>query len=121
MALKLATIQKAVGSAFKALGEIVTPATYRRSASVYNPATGKMVVTNTDYAISGVFTGFSQYEIDRVVVNVADRKFIMEKRLLPVVPVIATDTVILSGKQYNIVRTIEDPAQATVTLHLRAP
>lgn len=121
MALKLATIQKAVGSAFKALGEIVTSATYRRSASVYNPATGKMVVTNTDYSIKGVFTGFSQYEIDRTTILTSDQKFLMEKRLLTVSPVIATDTVILNAKSYNLIRAIEDPAQATIMLHLRAP
>ncbi len=121
MGLKTKTIQKAVSAAFKALGELVQPITYRRTTSVYNPATGQMVKTNTDYTVKAVITDFSNYEIDRVTVLAFDRKVIVQTKDMPVVPVVATDTVLIDNKSHNIVRFIKDPANATMTLHLRAP
>jgi hypothetical protein len=121
MGLKLASIQKAVGAAFKALGEVVSTATYRRTTSVYTPATGAMVKTNTDYTVPMVFLSFNAYEIDRVVVVVGDRKALIEKRNLSVYPNVTTDTVVHNSKSYNIVRFIEDPSNSVITLHLRAP
>lgn len=121
MALRRSTIRKAVSAAFKALGELVTPCTYRRTVSAYTPGTGGMVKTNTDYPISAVFTSFSQFEVDRVNVLATDQKMLVKVVDLAVLPQTATDTVILGSKTFNIIRYIIDPSNSLYTIHLRAP
>ena len=121
MGLKRATFEKIAGAAFKAVGELRVTATLRRTASVYNPSTGAMVNTNTDYSVPVCLVGFSAYEIDRVLVNAFDRKGLLEAKDLPIEPMLATDTLIADGKTYNIIRWIKDPSGSVITLHLRAP
>ena len=121
MGLKLASIKKAVSAAFTAVGEVVSTATYRRTVSTYNPATGGMVKVNTDYAVPLILVGFSNYEIDRQVIQAFDMKGILEQKNLSVTPNPATDTVLKDGKVYSVIRYVSDPANAVYTLHLRAP
>jgi len=121
MGLRIPALRKAVSGAFKAIGELNTAITYRRTASVYNPATGQMVKTNTDYTITGVLTSFSQTEVDRVVVMATDQKVIVESVKMPVIPVAATDTILYGGKVYSLIRVINDPSNSVTTLHVRAP
>lgn len=120
MGLK-AAIANGVAAAFKAIGDIVQSGTYRRSVSVYNPATGTNTVTNTDYTVPVVLTSFNNVEIDRVVILAYDRKAIIQSKDLSLTPNISTDKMIVSGKTYNIIQVKQDPALATWTLQLRAP
>lgn len=115
------TLAKVVGSAFTALGDIVISATYRRTSSTYNPATGSNTVTNTDYTVPMVLTSYSSFEVDKNVVLVSDRKCIVRQAAMSVSPNIATDKVIAESKTYNIIRVTQDPAAATYTLQLRSP
>lgn len=124
MSLKRSTIVKAVTSAFKALGEIPESVTYRRTASAYNPATGTVVATNTDYVLSKmIFTRFENFEVDKQLVLASDVKAIIQQSELSIVPSTATDKVVRTrdGKIYNILRVSQDPAGATYTLQLRSP
>lgn len=121
MGLKLKTIRRAIDAAYKALGELVISATYRRTTSVYNPANGQMVKTNQDYPIKMVTGSFSNFEVDRVIVSVGDFKGIVKSVDMPVVPILATDSVILNGKTHNIIRVLKDPSDSITTLQLRAP
>lgn len=116
-----ATLAKAVGSAFTALGDIVLSGTYRRTSSTYNPATGANVVTNTDYTVPMVLTKYDSFEVDRQSVLSTDRKCIVRQAAMSVTPNIATDKVIAESKTYNIIRVTQDPAAATYTLQLRSP
>lgn len=121
MGLKRATIAKVVTAAFKAVGDVVQNVTYRRTVSVYTPGTGGMTKTDTDYVVPAILTGFSNYEIDRVMILATDTKMLVESKNLSVVPTAATDSVIADGKTYNIIRYTKDPAGTLLTLHLRAP
>lgn len=124
MSLKRSSIVKAVSSAFKALGEIPESITYRRVASTYNPTTGTVTQTNTDYTISKmIFTRFENFEVDKQVVLASDVKAIFQRSELSITPSTATDKIVRTsdGKIYNILRVSQDPAAATFTLQLRSP
>ena len=122
MGLKRATILKAVASAFKALGDIPEACTYRRTASVYNTATGVNTTTNTNYAITAIFTSYGQLEVDRVLVLTADVKCILQQSELALIPSPTKDKVVRSdGQIFNVIRFSSDPAKATYTIQLRAP
>lgn len=124
MALKRSSIVKAVNSAFKALGEVPENFTYRRSSSVYNPATGTNIVTNTDYNIQrGFFLGYDASAIDKVLILASDIRLIFQQSELSISPVIATDRVVRTsdGKVFNIIRTSQDPVRSLHILQLRSP
>ena len=117
-----ATIGRAVGSAFTALGDLVKTATYRRTSSSYDPATGANTVTNSDTSVSAVFTKFTELEIQRSTgMQVTDVKMTIQQSAITVTPSTQTDRVLYGGKTYAIVNFTPDPAGATFTLQLRAP
>ena len=113
-----------MGSAYTALGDIPETATYRRVASVYNPATGANVVTNTDYTISkAIFAAYDNSIIDKINILATDLKLLVQQSELPILPVIATDRVVRTsdGKVFNIIRTSQDPVRSLHILQLRSP
>jgi hypothetical protein len=117
-------IIKAVGSAYTALGDIPETATYRRVASVYNPATGANVVTNTDYPIlKAIFAAYDNSIIDKINILATDIKLLIQQSELSISPVIATDRVVRTsdGKVFNIIRTSQDPVRSLHILQLRSP
>ena len=121
MALKRATIAKAINSAFKVLGDIPEAATLRRTTSSYDTSTGDNTLSTTDYPMSkAVFVKYETFEVDKVVVLASDVKLILQQSDLAVRPALATDTIIRNSRTYNILRVGEDPAAATYTLQLRA-
>lgn len=118
------TIRSAVASAFKAVGDIPEVSTYRRVASVYNPATGVVVQTNTDYTLlKAIFTKFENFEIDKQVVLGSDVKMIVQTSEFSITPSTATDKVVRlsDGKIYNILRVSTDPTGSIYILQLRSP
>jgi len=117
-------IVKAVGSAYTALGNIPEAATYRRVSSVYNPATGGMVTTNSDTAISkAIFTSYDNMAVDKINILATDLKLLIQQSELSITPNIATDRVIRlsDGKVFNIIRTSQDPVRSLHILQLRSP
>jgi hypothetical protein len=123
VALSRSVIKGAVASAFKVLGDIPEAATYRRTSSTYNPATGTNVVTNSDTTIPDVvFTKFQNFEVDKITILSTDIKAIFQSSRIAVVPNIATDVLVdKNSKVFNIIRVEQDPAGATYSLQLRAP
>jgi len=121
MALKKATIAKAIKSAFKVLGDIPEAAILRRTANSYVPSTGNGSLSTTDYAIQkAVFTKYAHFEVDKVVVLASDVKLILQQSELTVTPSLATDTIIRNGVTHNILSVEQDPASATYSMQLRA-
>lgn len=121
MALKKATIIKAVSSAFKVLGDIPEVATLRRTTNSYDASTGDGALSTSDYTIAkAIFTKFESFEVDKVVVLASDTKLIIQQSELTITPSLAYDTIIRRGIPYNILRVGQDPADATFTMQLRA-
>lgn len=117
-----ATFAAAVDSAFTALGDIPQSATYRRTTTVYDPATGNNTSTNADTTITAIFTRFSELEIGRSAgLQVTDVKCLVRQASLAIIPSIQLDTVINGGKTYNLVNFNPDPAGAMYVIQLRAP
>lgn len=118
------TIKGAVASAFNALGDIPEQATYRRTASAYNPATGTVVATNTDYTLlKAIFVGYDASAIDKVMILATDIKCLVQKAEFSVTPVISTDKIIRTsdGKVFNIIRFEPDPSGNLYVFQLRSP
>jgi hypothetical protein len=117
------TIAAAVNSAFLALGDIPTSATYRRTTTVYVPATGTNTSTNADTLLAKViFLRFTELELsNNVGLQISDVKMIVQQSSLNVSPNIALDTVVTTAKTYNIVNFNPDPSGAIWTFQLRSP
>ncbi len=121
MGLRRATIAKAVGSAFKALGDIPESAVIRRVSNTYDTATGINTKTTSDDGIAkAVFTRYESFEVDKVVVLATDVKLIFQQSEVSTRPDMALDTIVRGTAVYNILRVGEDPAAATYSLQLRA-
>lgn len=118
------TLKGAVASAFKAVGDIPEQATYRRTASAYNPATGTVVATNTDYTLlKAIFVGYDAAMVDKVTILATDIRCLVQKSEFSVTPVISTDKIIRTsdGKVFNIIRFEPDPSGSLYTFQLRSP
>lgn len=118
------TLKNAIASAFVAIGDIPEDATYRRTASAYNPGTGAVTPTNTDYTLSkAVFVRYDSAMIDKVTILATDIKCLVQKSEFTVTPNIATDKIIRisDGKVFNIVRFEVDPSGNLYTFQLRSP
>lgn len=121
MALKRATLVKAIKSAFSALGDIPETATLIRSTSKYDTATGNNVISTTKFSIQkAVFTSFQTSEIDDVVVKASDVKMLIQQNGLSVRPNISTDDIERNSRSYSILDLKEDPAGILYILQLRA-
>ncbi len=121
MGLRRATIAKAVGSAFKALGDIPESTVIRRVSNTYDTATGVNTKTTSDDSITkAVFTRYESFEVDKVVILATDVKLIFQQSEVSTRPDMALDTIIRGTSVYNILRVGEDPAAATYSLQLRS-
>lgn len=118
------TLRLAISSAFRAVGDIPEAATYRRVASVYNPATGVVAQTNTDYTLlKALFVGYDNAAIDKITILATDIKLLVQKSEFSIIPAISTDKVIRAsdGKVFNIIRFEVDPSGNLYTFQLRSP
>lgn len=118
-----ATVQKAVKTGVKALGDIRESATYGGvSTVVYDPATGTMVTTTSGGGIvKMVFTSFAFMEIDGSAVLANDRKAIIPTLDLAIVPTLNDTITRADGSAWNVIGIKTDPAGAAWVLQIRRP
>lgn len=113
------TIDKAVGTAFKAAGDIPKTLTYHSiTIGAYNPATGTTSTTTATHSVQYIRQDYSAIEIDGEVVKPYDKRVILRQSTLPVTPKL-TDTVVIDAVTWNVVNFEQDPAGATWVLQLR--
>ena len=98
-------------------------ATIRRKTSVYDPATGKTGDATRDFTIKiSPPEGFREGLIDGELVRAGDLRTSMAAQGAPLVPEPVTDTAIIDGESWTLLRV--DPLfsgrkAALYTLHLR--
>lgn len=117
-------LKGAIAAVFKAVGDIPELATYRRTASAYNPSTGTVTQTNTDYTLlKAIFVRYDSTMIDKVTILATDIRCLVQKSEFSVIPNIATDKIIRTsdGKVFNIIRFETDPSGNLYTFQLRSP
>lgn len=117
------TLQQAVVSAFRAIGDVARPATYQSltGALVRDLDAGTSVPAVVAYPLTRtVFTKFVEKEIDASVVVETDQKFLFPAVDLPVQPKSSDLVLDEFGRTWEIVRRLSDPAAALVTLHARS-
>ncbi|RLA56948.1 MAG: hypothetical protein DRR04_13610 [Gammaproteobacteria bacterium] len=114
MSLRTA-LQKAAVSAFNALSDIPESATYRSisgSQPAYNPATGSVTESYTDYTVSFVFTKVKEREINESsVIKSNDMWALIPTMNLTPTPKII-DSIIRDGAGWNIIDIRTDPTEA---------
>lgn len=122
MGINPAAIRKAVSSAFRAVDGLAESVVYRRTTTTFVPSTGKTTKTTQDFPLRVIFTSYSEFEIDRVVIVATDIKVLFESKNLPITPNGTTDTIIRSsGRVHNIINCKIDPANAVWVIQTRAP
>lgn len=114
-----ASIKALVSQAMQTAADLAPAVTYRAiRATTYNPATGNMVETYTDYTVKAVLTSFRMDEKDRDIVIATDMKCLIAAADLPVTPGI-NDRIINGSKTYNVVAVKGVPGDSLHIIHVR--
>lgn len=98
---------KARATAERLINKFGKPITIRRTSSTYNPATGSTTETTADH--SGNAAPPSPYEerlIDGSLIQVGDMRVTVPARSLSIVPSTTTDTVVMDGATWQLVRVM---------------
>jgi hypothetical protein len=116
------TVRKAAVTAFKAIGDIARPVTYKALTGVLvrDLEAGTSVPQVVNHTITmTVFTKFSEKEVDENVSVLTDEKLLFPSLLLPVQAKSADLILDEHGRTWEIIRRLSDPADAVVMLHVR--
>lgn len=122
MASLSGTIKRAIKALFKALGDLVRPATYHSlgGAAVWDEDAGMMVYTATNYPIAqAAFTKFKQSESDKDPTLLTDMKMIFQRAELPVAPDPKDKVTDDQGVTWEIVKRLRDPIDGVIILQVR--
>lgn len=112
-------IAKAVGSAFRALGDVVEQVTLTHYTGnpVRNMTTGAYTAPSTDYTGSvAVITNLT--EENRANVPDATILFILQQSEFPEVSI--GDVILRNSVSYEVLKPEQDPAQVTHTLYCKS-
>jgi len=86
--------------------------------TTYDPATGSLVETATNYSVKAVLTSFRMDEKDSTVVIATDMKCLIAAADLPITPTI-NDRIVAKGKTWNVMRVMGVPGDSLIILHVR--
>lgn len=124
MASVLDAIREGVAEVFVELASVAQTVTYHVVGSpTYDAATGAVTIPTTDATVAGFVFDFKHREIDGLVVRVGDKKLLLERAAAEAAasgfgPRLE-DRVTIGSVVHDVISWIEDPARATVELHLR--
>ena len=116
------TVQQGVTSAFKALGDLVRPATYKSLTGnvTRDLVAGTSTPETNDYTLKRtVFTKFSATENEKDASTLNPDKFLFPARDLPVEPKAADIIVDENNRVWEIVKRLSEPSSAIVVLQVR--
>lgn len=82
------------------------PVTLRRTSSTYNPVTGTTSETTANHAVNAVVELYEDRLIDGSLVQVGDMRVTVPAASLSVEPSTTTDTLILDGDTWQLVRVL---------------
>lgn len=85
-------------------------------AAAYNPATGDVAASSTDFAVRGLIESYSEFHVAQGLVKAGDRRIIIAAGSLSVTPQ-QGDTLLLGGQTFFIVNVKSDYAGDTPILH----
>lgn len=103
------TIVTALDQAWASLGDVIQPATYRRTApGAYDPATQGRVTTVTAKTVRAALLPYETGLENNVDIREGDRRCILRAKDLPFEPV-AGDTVVHGADTWTVVRVGGDP------------
>ena len=115
------TIQAAVQSGLKGLGNLQPNLTYQAAGTPsYNATTGASSVTTTSYTVPGTFAAYRKDEIDGQVIRPEDQKCLIGALALPVTPTV-NDQIVNGTETWLVVGVRIDPAGALWVLQVRRP
>ncbi len=111
--------KSAASAGFDAAGDIKRGVTLVEvTGTSYDPDTGETTETTNTYAVSGILSGYSAYEVANNIAQAEDKKFVFQQADVSIEPSVI-DRVTIDGVDHQIVRWSQDPAQATYRLQLR--
>ena len=104
---------------FRQSGDIVIPATLRRSSGgAYDPVTGSTAGTTVDIPCGIVLDSWEQRQIDGDVVRVGDRRAFVRASELGIEPS-TDDQLVIGGRTWQVLAVSTDPALVLYELHVR--
>ncbi|UTU07834.1 hypothetical protein CcrC1_gp148 [Caulobacter phage C1] len=118
-------IQRGVDTAFKAIGDIAKPGTWRQIRTTGTNAIditgGVPIQPYTDYPLPRVvFARFKQEETDHTTITLNDQKVLFPRQDLPVEPADSDAVIDSKGRLWQVVRVMSPPADAVVICQVRA-
>lgn len=116
-----ADVARQVEAAFKAMGDLVVTATYRRCTGK-TTVDGSSTLTFSDSTIKCIVTSFRRHEIAFAAglgdIQSTDRKILVPCSALSAVPQ-NTDQIVVGGVTLSVIGATTDPAGAMYTIHAR--
>lgn len=110
-------------AAERLIARLGRPATLRRVARSYDPATGKTAEITIDYAVTvSPPESFSEALIDGTLVEAGDMKALLAAKGAPVVPEVTGDLLLIDGTAWTVLRVepvMSGREAALYSLHLR--
>lgn len=116
------TIQAGVKTAFRALGDLNKPLTYKSmtGAVVRDIEAGTVTPVTTDHTLKfSVFTKFKDTEVDAQVSVLTDEKLLFPRQDLPVEPKASDIIVDNTGRTWEVTRRLSDAAAAVCVVQVR--
>ena len=108
--------------AFEVSGNIKTSVTYTHvtANASYNPATGAVSTSATNYTVSVIFDEYESEDVDGVTILNTDQIAMIPVENLPIIPS-NHDYMEADSKRWNVVNKKVDPANALWILQTRKP
>ena len=116
------TFRDAAEAIIEAFDDIPQSITYiRKGASVYTPATGAVISTDTEYTTTAIFDEYELKEIDNNVVRATDKLAYIAANDLDVTPVVDDEITDTDSVTWQVIDIKSDPAEALWVLQIRKP
>jgi hypothetical protein len=117
------SLRGAVKALFKALGDLVGPATYISigAQATYDVDAGKMVYVQTSYPLPSVaIVKFSEKETDKDASLLKSEKMLIPAAFLPIAPKSSDKVIDQDNITWEVVKRMKDPAGALIILEVRS-
>lgn len=116
----LTAIRSVVGTAFTVVDSLTETFTYSVTEKSYNPSTGALTETTTDYTVKGVFAFEMASQVNTQLVLAKDvKKCILQQSELPITPKMDDYITREDGTVFHVLESLQEPSKSIYILKLR--
>lgn len=116
------TLKAAVGSAFKAVGDLKTAATYVAvTLDAYDPLTNIRATTEVVYTVNLIEVQIKESEVDWTPQDIETKKLLVSYSDLPIVSPNPIDYVTINSVKWEVIKVKRVPGDSVWQIFVRLP